>query len=147
MPSKQFLRDLQDYDPLLRVRWDHRDEYWRIERRLRHGKSAVYDMSNPDDRQARSEFYQLVLRVPYDCLDGQVIHALAAGDIQRQGGAQRVVAEMEAYEAAERAASDAAFADHSEYRAKERWTGWNTNYPMTKHGRSWNSRGGSLGRG
>jgi len=147
MPSKQFLRDLNDYDPMLRVRWDHRDEYWRIERRLRHGKSAVYDMSNPDDRQARSEGYQVAMRVPYDCLDEQVFRAMDAGDIQKRGGYKRVADEMDAHDQAVFAKRRRDYNDELDQRTKSRWTSWNTNYPMTKYGRSYRSRGESIGRG
>ena len=137
---RSFVAELTRFDPMLRVRWDHRDSYWRIERRRGHGRSAMYDMADPDERQARSEGYMVVLRVPYDCLDWQVFRALEAGDIKKRGGALKVAKEMEAAELAEIEASNRRFSDYTHYQAKARWDGWNTNYPLTKKGRSWASR-------
>jgi len=37
---------------------------------------------------------------------------------------------MEEREASNRVARDAAFRDEVEYKSKERWTSWNTNYPL-----------------
>jgi len=127
---KEFKIDLQNFDGLLRVRWDHRDEYWRIERRARWG---TYDMDNPQDREARADGFIIALRVPADCLQWyQVQQALYLTDIKRRGGAKAVWQEMEAREAANAAARDAAFNDEITYKSKERWTSWNTNYPLTR---------------
>ena len=144
-PTKGFLAQLQDYDDRLRVVWDHRDDYWRLERKVRVGsKIAFFDRSNPCDRRAAEEGYVLVMRVPADCLDQQVFHALWTHDIQRRGGAKRVAQEIEEHEAAQAAASAAAASDAFAQRAKERWDGWNTNYPRTKFGRSAHTRGANL---
>jgi hypothetical protein len=145
---KQFLEDLHTYDDKLRVRWDFRDEYWRVERKVRRGREASSrDFTNQQDWEATSDGYVVVLRVPPDCLNRQVIHALALGDIQRRGGWKAVAAQMEAHERGLIDASNSRFADYTAYQAAQRWNGWNTNYPMTKFGRSGQSRGGSMGRG
>jgi len=143
--SKDFERQLTEYDRKLRVRWDHKYAYWRIERRV----AQVWEQSptSPAEWQAKADGYALVMQVPPDCLDFQVFKALELRDIQKQGGALAYAKRLEAGERAQMAASRAAFQDHNEQRAKERWTSWNTNYPQTKTGRSWDARGGSLGRG
>lgn len=127
---KEFKVDLQNFDNLLRVKWDFKNEYWRIERKARWGH---YDMTNPQDREARQDGYIIVLRVPPDCLLWyQVQEALFLSDIQRRGGPRAVWQEMEARETANSRAKQAAFRDEIEYKAKERWTSWNTNYPVGK---------------
>ena len=137
------LEDLRTYDPMLRVVWDRKDEYWRIERKTRRNwapnpEGGTY--TSPQDWECARDGYVIVLRVPYDCLDRQVLHALFAGDIQRRGGHRRVAAEMEAEEARRFEKSRRDYSDTIDHKSRERWTGWNTNYPLTKQGRSWASR-------
>lgn len=127
---KRFAIDLREFDNLLRVRWDPKNEYWRIERK---GYWGTYDMDNPADRDAKAEGYVIVLRVPPDCLQWyQVKEALYLTDIKRRGGARAVWQEMEAREAHNKRVAQAAWQDEVEYKAKERWTSWNTNYPVGK---------------
>jgi len=130
---KHFLIDLTNYDDKLRVKWDFKDEYWRIERK---GRWGAYDMTNPQDREAKREGYVVALRVPPDCLQWrQVREALYLGDIRRRGGWRAVAKEIEEREQYNREKSQRDFSEDNEYRAKERWTSWNTNYPKGKYGR------------
>ena len=138
---KQFLRDLRNYDDKLRVTWDHKDSYWRIERKVRRGWTMVPTRwSSPADWECQRDGYVIVLRVPPDCLDFQVFRALDAGDIQKRGGFDKVHQQMRDHEDRMAAADYTARMDEFDQRVKARWTSWNTNYPMTKHGRSWDSR-------
>ena len=126
---KSFERQLREYDRNLRVRWDHKYGYWRIERRV----AMAWDAppTSPAEWQAKADGYALVLQVPPDCLDFQVFRALEARDIQKIG-ARRLAEQMEASEARISQQQRAAYSDEVYQRSKERWTSWNTNYPATK---------------
>lgn len=135
--DKGFLKELYDYDPKLRVVWDRKDAYWRIERkaaRARAMKVAPNPLCTPEDWAAAEDGYVLVMRVPHGCLDSRVFYTLAAGDVQARGGYKRVADEMDEEYWAHQARSRRRFLDDREYQARERWTNWNSNYPKTKYG-------------
>jgi len=145
---RYFLDDLRVYDPLLRVVWDRKDEYWRIERKVRRpwapDPHIVGAYASPQDWECRRDGYVIVLRVPVDCLDNQVFMALGMTDIQRRGGYKRVSREMDDYDDAALARSRHNALDEADQRVKARWTSWNTNYPTSK---SWHKgRGDRLSR-
>ena len=142
---REFTRKLTEYDPLLRVRWDSKQEYWRIERKVgrRWAPTPKMESSSPQDWECYKEGHVIVMRVPPWALDNRVFWGLFEGDIQRQGGAKGIAQSMEAYEAFQREKSDARFSDAISQRTKARWDSWNSNYPH--HGHAQKGRGHKLG--
>lgn len=134
---RSFVEELQDYDPLLRVKWDKKYDYWRIERKLPGGRrwGKPNDASSPQDLEAYNEGFLVVLRVPVDALDQRVFWALYHGDIKRRGGFEKVSRQMNEWETEKQEKMHAEALDEAEQRSKARWDSWNTNYPKTKYGR------------
>ena len=128
-----FVQELLEYDPLLRIKWDQKDAYWRIERKIRRRWAPTPTQNtSAQDWECMQEGYVIVLRVPPGCLDARVFWTLGGGDIRRRGGARKVAEQMEEAERMESERSHAAFLDEVSQRSKGRWDSWNTNYPKPK---------------
>lgn len=124
-PPKSFVRQLQAYDPLLRIRWSDFERRWRIERKLTHARSidpGLFKENQYEEFVARQDGYIPVLYAGKEQLDYRVFFTLFVNDIQRMGGAAKVAAMMEQEEAAYRSASRAKWLDNIYEQARDRWT-------------------------
>ena len=82
---------IRRYDPLLRVRWARQERCVRIERKVRRGRDVdpATCRALHDDYEAARDGYACVYKLhPHQAR--QVLPALVAGDLWRQGGARRV---------------------------------------------------------
>lgn len=98
------VRALVAYDPLLRIRWGRQEQCVRLERKVRRGRDVdpKHCQSNVDDYEAARDGYACVYKAhPHQ--GHQLLAAVNAGDIRRQGGARRVAERLEAEEAAAQA--------------------------------------------
>lgn len=96
-PTKDFMERLTSYDDMLRVKWGHQLGEWRIERKIRRSYYIPPELfSNQDDYQCAKDGYCLVLSLLPNQLDDRVFYTLWCGDIQAQGGANRVADKMDA---------------------------------------------------
>jgi hypothetical protein len=121
-PPSGFVNRLKSYDKELRCRWSEEGE-WRVERRIRPPRINLDPLlfAKHEDFVTALEGYALILRVPPSMLDNRVFETLWAGDIQRQGGGEKVADAMEnAYnERLEKAMEK--WGEEVEIAAKERW--------------------------
>ena len=129
MTLKEIKTRLTEYDEFLRVREGCKGQY-RIERKISHGRPlnpALF--ADWDDYVCAREGYCLILRVWPSQMDQRIFYTLWAGDMQRQGGSNKVCDRLDDayYNRLEK--SSAAWGDKVEWQAKERWNSWNTNYP------------------
>lgn len=121
---KSFVRRLQSFDPLLRVRWSDWEQRWRIERRITRGKSmdpGLFLASDYEEFVARCAGYLPILFCRKEQLDERVFETLYMADMHRQGGAVRVHEEAERMAEEKRQRSRARWLDDIYYKAKERW--------------------------
>lgn len=108
-----FLRELQDFDSDLRLRWSPKLELWQIERRVRrslHPGTIRCDGWHDDFIRAR-EGYLLVASVPARGLSRTIFERLRASDLWANGGWARVASELEAAEEQAESARETAFAN------------------------------------
>lgn len=130
---REFVQELLDYDPLLRIKWDQKDAYWRLERKIRRRWAPTpTEDSSSQDWECMQEGYVIVMRIPPGCLDQRVFYTLGKGDIRKRGGARRVADQMEEYEHLQENRRHAQAMDEIGQRTKSRWDSWNTNFPKPK---------------
>lgn len=97
------IKDLHDYDPLIRLRWGRAEGLVRVERRLRRTPAYVPPVSNYDDHCMFRDGYALVLKFPpLESNWPLVLPTLAQTDLQRLGGSH-LADDLEAREAYEKA--------------------------------------------
>ena len=99
------LKDLNDYDTDLRIRWGRAEGLVRVERRVRRARLDYVppvDTGDPrmfDDAQMIREGYVLVLKFPpFEHNWSLLLYTLAQTDLQRLGGARQVADDLEAEE-------------------------------------------------
>ncbi len=149
MTPKEVEAQIQTYDEWLRLRYGFAEKVWRVERKIRYGTYFHPGMfSSPDDYECAIDGYCLIIKVPkqedmlytsfgrfthiHDGLDLRILYTLWAGDMQRRGGAGKVADELDDAYYGRLQRSRTAWGDKTEYLARERWRGWNTNYPQTR---------------
>jgi len=107
---KSFVRRLQAYDPLLRIRWSDWEQRWRVERRLTHARSidpGLFREHQYEEFIARCDGYIPALYCQKEQLDERVFFTLWCNDIQRHGGGKAMADLLEREEAAYRSKSRA----------------------------------------
>lgn len=121
-PPKQFVADLQRYDPALRVVWSDQRECWLIERRVGRAKPSLPGaFADADEYLAARDGYAILFEVDRECLDSRVLYSLWDSDIWRQGGADAVNERIDkAYYAAQRKGREE-FLDFVRQEARARW--------------------------
>ena len=137
-PPKEFVKQLQQYDHHLRVRWSDRDQEWRIERKISRGRwisPSAYNDHETEDFYSARDGYVLAFTARQNQLDDRILFTLWATDLQRRGGAQAVADEIEQKEEQARLASRNRFLDDLYMMAIERWNHANmlTRTKMTLH--------------
>lgn len=133
-PPKQFVQDLQAYDPLLRIRWSDSEDCWRIERKVRPAREVdPSPFANHEDWITTKDGCVCVLKCKMNQLDQRVVYTLWKGDIQRQGGAQALADAIERGEQDTLMRSRAETLDRIEVHAKERFDYMNRVRTLPEH--------------
>jgi len=111
----RYIRELHEYDPLVRIAWGRAEGLVRVERKVRRGFEYVPPVPDRelddevirrcfDDAQMYRTGYALVLKFPpLESNWPLVLYTLAQSDLQRLGGAQRLADDLDAREAYEKA--------------------------------------------
>ena len=97
----RFIRELKDYDPLLRVRWASGEKLVRLERKvsIRHDVTLIGDAEVDEDTAARlyddvhtvREGYMLITKFPPgESQWPKILYTLFMSDVQRLGGAAKI---------------------------------------------------------
>ncbi len=86
---KDVRQEVTEYDPLVRIRWAHQENCWRVERKITRASAITPRvMKRWDDWVCFRDGYVMVFRVPPFCrLDKRIIWSLEASDIWKHGGA------------------------------------------------------------
>lgn len=97
-----FLRELEAFDPALRLRWSDSQMLWHLERKIAKGKpvETLRTDSESDEVIRAREGYLLVASVPPGGLNRTIFEKLRACDLWALGGWEKV--EREIVEAEER---------------------------------------------
>ena len=93
MSPQDLERELRARDPHLRLRRARAEDHYRIERKVRVGSAGWIDPSrftNWDDYETARSGHCLIMKVRPNELDSRIFYTLWEGDIQRQGGAEKV---------------------------------------------------------
>lgn len=96
----RFVKELHEYDPLLRIRWGRKEGVVRVERKVVRGLSVDPSTASEfDDGEAIRDGYVLVFKFPplehnYYC----ILPTLEHGNIPKRGGAERVDDDLTASE-------------------------------------------------
>lgn len=101
-----FVKELTDYDPLLRIRWAKGEGLVRLERKVRHahkvhlvGDGEVDEATAArlfDDVQTMNDGYALVTKFePKASNWPKILYTIALTDLQRLGGARKIADNME----------------------------------------------------
>jgi len=117
---KHFVQRLQEFDPLLRIRFSDYENRYRIERKVRQ-KRNVDGLINPEERIAAHDGYECVLKVRANQLDARVFYTLWWGDIQRIGGPDAYMAQLDREDAAREEQRQTRFLDLIETATRDRY--------------------------
>lgn len=104
-----FVRELEAFDPDLRLRWSPRLELWQLERRVRrslHPGTIATDGWHDDLIRAR-DGYLLVASVPPNGLGRGIFQKLRNSDLWSNGGWKKIADDLDAAEGAIEAKRDA----------------------------------------
>jgi hypothetical protein len=101
-----FLRELESFDPDLRLRWSPRLEFWQIERRVKRGlhPGTIRNDGWHDDYIRAADGYILVASVTpemFQILGRSIFQRLKDSDLWARGGWEKVASEIEAAEHAD----------------------------------------------
>jgi hypothetical protein len=95
-----FLRELEAFDPHLRLRWSARRELWQLERKILRGlhPGTIFCDGWHDESIRARDGYILVASIPPDRLTRAVFARLRASDLWSNGGWKRVADQLDAYD-------------------------------------------------
>jgi hypothetical protein len=110
---KWFLRELNAFDPELRIRWSPRQEMFQLERRVTRSlhPGTVKNDNWHDDYIRAQDGYILVAQIPPHAIARSIFDKLKNADLWAHGGWERVVNEIEYYEQLEEEKRDKALGD------------------------------------
>lgn len=101
---RTIIKELQDYDPALRLRWGRAEGIVRVERKVRRKYAYVPPVENFDDFVMIRDGYTLLFKFPpLEHLWPLVIYSVARTDLRRLGGADALADDLEAREQYENA--------------------------------------------
>lgn len=108
-----FLAELEAFDPDLRCRWSNRTGTFHLERKVtRSLPTECYKSDTEHDDYIRArEGYILVGVINPDGFSRSIFDKLRASDLWSNGGWQKMISDIEAYEAEEEEKKDKAFSD------------------------------------
>ena len=95
-----FVRELEAFDPDMRLRWSRRLELWQLERKVRRSlHPGTIKQSDWDDDVIRArDGYLLVASVPPRALHRSIFSKLRHADLWSNGGWEAVSDALDAYE-------------------------------------------------
>jgi hypothetical protein len=116
-----FLKELNLFDPDLRVRWSAKMQLFQLERKIAHSKIVettkqdIYD----DDYLRAKDGYVLVALIQPGKFSRTIFETLRASDLWNNGGWEAVARHIEDLEAREEEKKWEAFTDDVKYHTKE----------------------------
>ena len=108
-----FVKEMQAFDPALRLRWSPRINLWNLERKITHGLPIETSKSDGfhDDYIRARDGYILVALIEPDKFGRHIFSTLRASDLWSNGGWEEMAKFIEELEAREEEAKWRAFDD------------------------------------
>ena len=121
-----FLKEMESFDPDLRLRWSQRLQLWQLERRVKRSlhPGTIRSDSYHDDFIRAQDGYLLVASIPPKGLTRSVFAKLRASDLWANGGWKTMADELDELDrqAEEKIWND--LSDDITYRSKELYDFW-----------------------
>ena len=97
---KWFVRELNAFDPDMRLRWSRRLELWQLERKVRRSlhPGTIKQSEWEDDYVRARDGYLLVASVPPRALHRSIFAKLRAADLWSNGGWKEVADALDAWD-------------------------------------------------
>lgn len=94
------MKELQSFDPDMRLRWSPRLQLWQLERRVKRSvhPGTIRNDGWHDDYIRAQDGFILVASVPPHGLTRSIFEKLRASDLWARGGWEKVIREIEAAE-------------------------------------------------
>lgn len=125
LPPTEIVRDLEAFDPQLRLRWSDGQGQWRLERKVSRGQvwpaSEVETAAGYESRVAAKEGYILVDLIHPSLLNSRLVPILRQNDIWSNGGAKEIADAMDTLDADQQRLMKLAVSDQFEQMARDRW--------------------------
>lgn len=118
---KWFVKELQTFDPALRVRWSSKMNMFQLERKIANSKpiDTLKRDSYDDDYLRAREGYILVALIEPGKFSRTIFETLRASDMWTHGGWEAMAKHIEDLEAREEEKKWEAFSDEMKYHAAE----------------------------